>query len=338
MILNPTGIGEDAEHENEGGVPAPLSEAEAPVAVPLPLKLLGGLEASSASMAIPASSYAQHAQHQPWNDEFQWAQPFRAPGPLTDLPKLTLNRPKTLAPAEEPSSQAFLEGGVTTVMLRNIPSSCTRDQLLQVLTQRMKGAIDFLYMPTNFKRRTNVGYAFINFRAAEDCAQFVEQVHKSDPETLFPGMSGTPNGEPTIPLEVRKAHYQGSEENVRRLQSSQVMWELLDFLDWLPILIDPEGNPVDFPLPSVVQAALDARIRASEVNALKGTKGTKGRGSKGAKSGIAGKTGQGQSRQGYSHGSADRTDGSRWLPKAGKLTDSDREALRKSPPSGSVHL
>merc|ERR1719199_1818495 len=55
----------------------------------------------------------------------------------------------------------------TTVMLRNIPNKYTRDMLVEQLKWQLAGQFDFLYLPTDFRNKCNVGYAFINFCTQE---------------------------------------------------------------------------------------------------------------------------------------------------------------------------
>lgn len=129
----------------------------------------------------------------------------------------------------------------------------------------MPGSVDFIYLPVNFKRRSNAGYAFISFRTEQDYCRFVESFNGRDPRTVIPGLCDQGG---IHPFEVSPAHHQGLEQNVSRLQESQVMWQLLDFQDWLPVLFDAQGNLVEFPLPHAAQAALDCRRRAEQLGLM----------------------------------------------------------------------
>ncbi|CAE7386747.1 mei2 [Symbiodinium natans] len=58
--------------------------------------------------------------------------------------------------------------GKTTVMLRNLPNNFSRDMLLSMLDKRgFAGRYDFLYLPFDFCRNANLGYAFVNMVDAE---------------------------------------------------------------------------------------------------------------------------------------------------------------------------
>ncbi|KAG2243690.1 hypothetical protein Bca52824_094474 [Brassica carinata] len=72
--------------------------------------------------------------------------------------------------------------GDTTVMLRNIPNKYTREMLIEFLDEHCEVennkeegeeiAYDFLYLPIDFKRELNKGYAFVNFTKAEAVLKF----------------------------------------------------------------------------------------------------------------------------------------------------------------------
>jgi len=53
--------------------------------------------------------------------------------------------------------------GRTTVCLRNVPNNYTRHMLLELLEEQgLSGHFDFLYLPCDFHRHANLGYAFVN--------------------------------------------------------------------------------------------------------------------------------------------------------------------------------
>eukprot|EP00930_Biecheleria_cincta_P088728 TRINITY_DN77987_c0_g1_i1.p1 TRINITY_DN77987_c0_g1~~TRINITY_DN77987_c0_g1_i1.p1 ORF type:complete len:303 (+),score=48.38 TRINITY_DN77987_c0_g1_i1:77-985(+) len=70
---------------------------------------------------------------------------------------------------EHPQLTAAVEK--TTVMMRNIPNNYTRDMLLAMLDEEgFFSQYDFIYLPMDFGRRANLGYAFVNL-VSEDTAQ-----------------------------------------------------------------------------------------------------------------------------------------------------------------------
>jgi len=51
----------------------------------------------------------------------------------------------------------------TTVMLKNIPNNYTRDMVLNLLDETgFAGLYDFAYLPFDFEKKANLGYAFVN--------------------------------------------------------------------------------------------------------------------------------------------------------------------------------
>jgi hypothetical protein len=56
----------------------------------------------------------------------------------------------------------------TTVMMKNIPNNYTRDMFLAMLNgEGFEGLYDFVYLPCDFNRDANLGYAFINLISAD---------------------------------------------------------------------------------------------------------------------------------------------------------------------------
>lgn len=131
----------------------------------------------------------------------------------------------------------------TTVMLRNIPNKYTREMLVKVLNQSYKGHYDFMYLPIDFKNKCNVGYGFVNFCTSEACQRFIKQFDGVDVRQCLPGINSKKVAE------VTPARQQGLTENVRRLRNSPVMNQLIDHPEWMPLILDKNGNAESFPLP-----------------------------------------------------------------------------------------
>jgi len=142
--------------------------------------------------------------------------------------------------AEEPVMNASAVSEFTTVMVKNVPNKYSRDQLVAEFTKDFKGLIDFLYLPIDFKNGCNIGYCFINFVSSNACGQFM---------SLFNERSCIRHLESKKRAEVKPARIQGFEENVKRLRNSAVMNELLDHPDWMPLILDSNGDELPFPMP-----------------------------------------------------------------------------------------
>lgn len=131
-----------------------------------------------------------------------------------------------------------------TVMLRNIPNKYTTHMLVERLYAcGYKGAIDFVYMPIDFKNNCNMGYAFLNFRDTWASAKFVEEFHLSDSSVTLPGFRSKKV------CEVSPASCQGCHENVKRLLASPVMEQLAKRPECMPKLFDEYGEETEFPMP-----------------------------------------------------------------------------------------
>jgi hypothetical protein len=133
--------------------------------------------------------------------------------------------------------------GTVTVMIRNLPNKYTRELLQARLDEQFLGKYDFLYLPVDFRNRCNMGYAFVNFRSYEDCAECTRLFHGRAVQDCLPGYNSVKV------CAVSPARVQGCSENVRRLRSSPVMAQLMNNKQWLPQLFDKTGQPISFPEP-----------------------------------------------------------------------------------------
>lgn len=173
--------------------------------------------------------------------------PGLAPPPGLDAPPglEELETPPGIPSAmtEETVTSNLLSPGTTTAMLRNIPNKYTQNGVVERLHMSgFKGDLDFIYLPIDFKNKCNVGYAFVNFRTAEACARFASEYHHCNSREKLPGYNSKKI------CEVSEARFQGRAENIRRLQASSVMAELVANPEWLPKLFNENGEEQDFPI------------------------------------------------------------------------------------------
>jgi len=102
-----------------------------------------------------------------------------------------------------PSAQGDM-GGVTTLVIRNIPARYTKVMLLQEWL--VDGTFDFIYLPFSFKQKKTAGFVFLNFTSSAAASAFQSQWH------------GRPLcAEVSSKLSIGAAEVQGLEENVWHL-------------------------------------------------------------------------------------------------------------------------
>jgi RNA recognition motif-containing protein len=67
-----------------------------------------------------------------------------------------------------PSAVATPTQAFTTLMLRNLPNSYTRNMLSELLdNEGFSGHYDLVYVPVDFMKLAGLGYAFVNFTSNE---------------------------------------------------------------------------------------------------------------------------------------------------------------------------
>ncbi len=60
----------------------------------------------------------------------------------------------------------------TTLMIKNIPSYITQVEVLEKINLNHKDIYNFFYLPIDFTKKSNAGYAFINFKSAKMIINF----------------------------------------------------------------------------------------------------------------------------------------------------------------------
>lgn len=129
----------------------------------------------------------------------------------------------------------------TTVMLRNLPNNYTRSMLLNLLDgQGFGGKYDFLYLPIDFDRKANLGYAFINLVEEEDVDEFW---------STFDGFGSWSFPSSKVCQVSWSGPKQGLKAHVDRYKNSPVMHKSVP--DEYKPMIFSQGIPKRFPAPTI---------------------------------------------------------------------------------------
>jgi hypothetical protein len=140
--------------------------------------------------------------------------------------------------------------GNTTVMLRHLPPSCTRDWLVQVLdSQGFGNCYDFVYLPVDFVKWQNFGYAFVNFVSPKEASRSWQHFHgfTTWPRDIM--SSSDSDKSETYICEVSWGDpLQGFEAYVERYRDSPVMHR--EVPEQYKPLIFSKGARVPFPAPT----------------------------------------------------------------------------------------
>jgi hypothetical protein len=181
------------------------------------------------------------------------------PGPLAPSASSTAPSPVEAAAvgaevAAAIGSAVTEDEGRTTVMLRNVPVSYTRDELLATLEAGgFQGRFDFVYLPVDFTRNIGLGYALICLASPFDAELLLRH---------FDGFDrwGRPE-HGTTPCEASWSEpRQGMEEHIERYRNSPVMHKSVPE-EYKPVIF-VNGNRVPFPAPTKA-------IRAPRIRHLK---------------------------------------------------------------------
>jgi len=136
----------------------------------------------------------------------------------------------------------------TTVILRNLPTECTRDMLLQILEDEgFSGAYDFLHLPIDFQTKSALGYAVLNL-VTHDAALHIQK--------HFNGFSKWPCHSGNICEVAWNSPHQGLATHIDRYRNSPLMHVSVPE-SYRPVLFE-NGVRVQFPAPT-------AKIRAPRI-------------------------------------------------------------------------
>ena len=60
----------------------------------------------------------------------------------------------------------------TTLMIKNIPRNISQGYLMELINYKFRGLFNFFYLPIDFQKNENAGYAFINFKSPKNIVDF----------------------------------------------------------------------------------------------------------------------------------------------------------------------
>jgi len=110
-----------------------------------------------------------------------------------------------------------LSPGVTTLMVRNIPTRFTSVSFLRILDEcGFRNCFDFFYLPMDFRTGKNMGYAFLNFITNDYACAFC---------SLFHGRRLRMTTSTKV-IEISPSRRQGLVENVALFKASDLLGSL----------------------------------------------------------------------------------------------------------------
>mmetsp|Transcript_30624 Transcript_30624/g.64979 ORF Transcript_30624/g.64979 Transcript_30624/m.64979 type:complete len:257 (-) Transcript_30624:344-1114(-) len=195
--------------------------------------------------------------HRVWGEEAPPAAPRDLKAPAAEDAASTTASGRSspalsFAPSEEdepaaqdlaPALVALLqrpEAGNTTVMVKNIPFSCTQRLVLRHWSrQGLTGAVDLFYLPMDLKRKVNMGYAFANFTSEAHAQQFCATVDGLRLEEFRKAK----------PLKTCVARVQGFNANFRNFRKSSNIGTR-QVPEYRPIVLDPSTR-AEIPFPTL---------------------------------------------------------------------------------------
>lgn len=126
---------------------------------------------------------------------------------------------------------------MTTVVLRNLPESCTNELVLELLAEvGLERQVDFIYVPTDFRNFAAFGYAFLNFVSQEQAVLAMTR------------LSGRAAGGAASLEACWSAEHQGYAVHVRRYRNSPVMHPSVPE-QYKPVIFK-DGLQLPFPEPT----------------------------------------------------------------------------------------
>lgn len=147
----------------------------------------------------------------------------------------------------------------TTVIFRNVPSTCSRDMMIAALdAEGFSGLFDFVYVPVRFQDMEPMGHALVNMVSHEAGERVMR---------CFQGFTAWPGTSVSVPCDVDwSSPLQGLAAHVERYRDSPVQHESVPG-KYKPALFQiSAGIPELVPFPEPTK-----KLRAPRVRLSKGT-------------------------------------------------------------------
>ena len=84
------------------------------------------------------------------------------------------------APLHDPDRREELPEGTSTLILRKVPAELNMSSVYMLLNRSAPGKLDFVYVPFNARKSTNISLAFVNFvdaGSAKKAYDFLQSVN-----------------------------------------------------------------------------------------------------------------------------------------------------------------
>eukprot|EP00933_Yihiella_yeosuensis_P038046 TRINITY_DN32015_c0_g1_i1.p1 TRINITY_DN32015_c0_g1~~TRINITY_DN32015_c0_g1_i1.p1 ORF type:complete len:793 (-),score=216.30 TRINITY_DN32015_c0_g1_i1:145-2523(-) len=193
---------------------------------------------------------------------------FMVPTPYGPMMYPTYPVQPTTAPAVTFSSVLPKATSETVLMLRGVPTSMTRSQLLDLLKEKYTGQIGFLFLP---EEKTggggNRGFAFVNLTGLKKAKAFTEDFHEKKVKEKFPGVE-LPSEDDDKVCDVVASKLESLEKSIERTQIASLKNK--EPSEWLPLLMDSQGKTKNFPtLTAAKTVSAAAKEQAAKEKAAK---------------------------------------------------------------------
>lgn len=145
----------------------------------------------------------------------------------------------------------------TMVILRNVPPTLSREEVLAFLNERYNGFFDFLFLPGDLKATGHRGFAFINFREPEKATQFIEDLNGKKITEILPQVEA----EEDKVFDASAAKMANLLKLIDNLQNP--IW---DKPAWHPILVNEKGEAQVYPSSDVAKGQTKGAARAADTS------------------------------------------------------------------------